>query len=96
LDKEKLKKTVDKLKLSADQVARLVRGGIVDPGSPTEGLSDEELELAYRITEMKEEGLLYDQIYDLARDRGWEHSLQDIKDLGKHNLQRPDYRSPAP
>ncbi len=83
----------------------MVRGGLVKEGSPVEDLSEEELELAYQITEMEERGLSYDQIYerlksweleDSQQDTDWEYSRQDIENLAKLNLRRPDYWSSTP
>jgi hypothetical protein len=103
--REQLEKKVGQLELLATQVATLIRGGTVKQSPPTEGLSGEELELAYEITEMKERGFSYDQIYERLRERElddpqqdteWEYSRGYIENLGKFNLRRPDYWSPAP
>jgi hypothetical protein len=82
--RKQLENKINQLELMAQQVASLVRGGTVGAGSPTEELSIEELELAYEITEMKEQdqNLSYDRIYERLRDRELEYAQQDIELFG--------------
>ncbi len=70
------------------QIARVVRGGTVRKGPPTEELSRRELQAAWEIASLRNQSHSDDLIYQLLQRRGF--SLSDIKRLGNMRPQEPN------
>ena len=89
MDGQQLRSATDALHLAAEHVATLVRGGTVGAGAPTEGLSRKEASLAYRIADLKEQGLSYSEIREHLKEYGHDVSQEEVEQLGKLRLPRP-------
>jgi hypothetical protein len=100
VDRQKLHKRIegrkgtdglDGLKALAEQIAKAVRGGTVRTGSPAAELSSHEINLASRITKLREEDWPDEDIYqklrsldhDLAKNLSWE-DFQRLANLKIH------------
>ncbi len=99
-DRQQLESVREDLRLAAEQMATLVRGGKVGRGAPVEGLSRSEASLAYRITDLKNRGLSYAQIQehlnkariqDGPTEYGHEISREEVERLGGFDLHFPDF-----
>ncbi len=70
------------------QIARVVRGGKVRTGPPTEELSREELRAAWEIASWRNQGYHDDLIHHLLRHKGFSRS--DVTRLGNLRPEKPD------
>ncbi len=70
------------------QIARVVRGGTVRKGPPTEELSREELWTAWEITSWRSQGYSYSQIHEYLQHKGI--TLSEVTRLGNMRPQKPD------
>lgn len=91
LNRQQLESVGKDLRLAAEQMATLVRGGKVGRGAPVEGLPWREAFLAYRITDLKREGLSYEKIHEYLDEHGHEFSHEEVERLGGFGLQFPDF-----
>jgi hypothetical protein len=96
MDNAKLLEVVNKLKLYAAQLARLVRGGEVKQGPPAEGLSGTQLWAARHIQKWREQGMTDGDILELLHEHGREFG-SDLANLTREDVSRlGDLRPPAP
>ncbi len=92
VDWEKVRSAQEALRLNAEHLATLVRGGYVGKGAPVERLTREEANLAYVISNLKDEGdLSYREIQRRLKDYGHDLPLGEIERLGGLYLPHPDY-----
>ncbi len=70
------------------QIARVVRGGTVRKGPPTEELSGEDLRIAWEIASWRSQGYPDSQIYEYLQHKGITRS--DVTRLGAIRPQEPD------
>jgi hypothetical protein len=78
---------LDKLRLIATEV----RGGTRRTG-PFEEFSNKEVKIALKIAEMKSDGLTYEGIYEVLKNKGY--TLSDVHRLGTVRPERPDWELP--
>ncbi len=91
LDRQQLASVREDLRLAAEQMATLVRGGKVGRGAPVVGLSRSEMIRACQITDLKNEGLSYAKIQEHLNEYGHKSSREEVERLGGFGLQYPDY-----
>lgn len=86
INQKQLESAKEQLRLAAEHVAILVRGGTVGKGRPMERLSAKEATLAYWIAELKDKGHTYDEIYQEFKELGYGWSREGIERLGSFRL----------
>ncbi|MDP9476416.1 MAG: hypothetical protein M3R38_12170 [Actinomycetota bacterium] len=91
LDRQRLQPVREALRLAAEQLATLVRGGKVGRGKPAPGLSPREMFLACRITDLKNGDLSYAKIHEHLNEYGHEIPRDEVERLGGFGLRFPDF-----